>query len=103
MFGVEQSSGNGTVTVKVSGDIDLASADKVSEALSAALAVAPRVRVDLSGVTFLDSTGIRALVQGYRQAQNQGGSLHVFGAKHWVAKVLDVTGVGPLLAAPGSE
>ena len=100
MFGVEQVSGNGAVTVKISGDIDLATADKVGDALAAALGSSANVRVDLSGVTFLDSTGIRALVQAYRLASSKGGSLHVFGAKHWVAKVLDVTGVGPLLSAP---
>jgi anti-sigma B factor antagonist len=100
MFGVEQIVEDGRVTVKVTGDIDLATAEKVGEALTAALGTASEVRADLSGVTFLDSTGIRALVQAYRLAQSQGGSFYIVGAKHWVAKVLDVTGVGPLLAAP---
>ncbi len=100
MFGVEQVVSNDRVTVKVTGDIDLATADKVGEALIDALALGREVWVDLSAVTFLDSTGIRALVQAHRKADTQGTRLYVFGAQQWVAKVLEVTGVGPLLAPP---
>jgi anti-sigma B factor antagonist len=101
MFGVEQVVNGDRVSVKVTGDIDLATADKVGEALTEALTKKSEVWVDLSGVTFLDSTGIRALVQAHRKASNQGAHLYVHGAQQWVAKVLEVTGVGPLLAPPG--
>lgn len=102
MLSVDNVADGDRVTVKVAGDIDLASADKLTEALEKAVAVASEVCVDLSQVTFLDSTGIRSLVQAYRSAQSQGGILYVDGARQWVAKVLDVTGVGPLLARPKS-
>ena len=102
MFGVEQVVEGDRVSVKVTGDIDLATADKVGEAVSDALTKGDEVWVDLSAVTFLDSTGIRALVQGHRKAAAQGARLYVHGAQQWVAKVLEVTGVGPLLAPPGS-
>jgi anti-sigma B factor antagonist len=68
--------------------------------LEEAVGRASEVRVDMAEVTFLDSTGIRALVQGYRTAQTRGSGLYVVGAQQWVAKVLEVTGVGPLLAPP---
>jgi anti-sigma B factor antagonist len=100
MFGVEQVVEGDRVSVKVTGDIDLATADKVGEALTEALAKGTAVWVDLSAVTFLDSTGIRALVQAHRKASGQGTNLYVHGAQQWVAKVLEVTGVGPLLAPP---
>lgn len=102
MFGVEQVAEGDRVSVKVTGDVDLATADKVGEALLDALTKANEVWVDLSAVTFLDSTGIRALVQAHRKADSQGAKLYVHGAQQWVAKVLEVTGVGPLLTPPRS-
>ena len=100
MFSVDHVPSSDGITVKVAGDIDLATADKLAESLEEAVAQAHEVRVDLADVTFLDSTGIRSLVQAYRSAQTRGGVFYVIGARQWVAKVLDVTGVGPLLAPP---
>lgn len=103
MFSVDHVPGDDGITVKVAGDIDLATADKLAESLEEAVAQAQQVRVDLSEVTFLDSTGIRSLVQAYRSSQSRGGVFYVVGARQWVAKVLDVTGVGPLLAPPAGD
>jgi anti-sigma B factor antagonist len=100
MFSVESVTEGERLTVRVAGDIDLSTADKLAEALEEAVSRAREVRVDLAEVTFLDSTGIRSLVQGYRAAQARGSAFYVTGAQHWVAKVLEVTGVGPLLAPP---
>jgi anti-anti-sigma factor len=46
--------------------------------------------VDLSGVTALDSAGIRALVRGHTTAQRVGGSLRLAAAPAAVSHVLDV-------------
>jgi len=100
MFSVDSRTEGDRLTVRVAGDIDLSTADKLGEALEEAVSRSREVRVDLGEVTFLDSTGIRALVQGYRAAQTRGSSYYVTGAQQWVAKVLEVTGVGPLLAPP---
>jgi anti-sigma B factor antagonist len=100
MFSVDSVAEGERLTVRVAGDIDLSTADKLAEALEEAVSRSREVRVDLTQVTFLDSTGIRALVQGYRAAQTRGSAFYVVGAQQWVAKVLEVTGVGPLLAPP---
>lgn len=100
MFSVDSVTEGERLTVRVTGDIDLSTADKLAEALEEAVTRAREVRVDLADVTFLDSTGIRALVQGYRAAQGRGTTFYVVGAQQWIAKVLEVTGVGPLLAPP---
>jgi anti-anti-sigma factor len=100
MFSVDSVTEGDRLTVRVAGDIDLSTADKLGEALEDAVGRSREVRVDLAEVTFLDSTGIRALVQGYRAAQGRGSQFYVVGAQQWVAKVLEVTGVGPLLAPP---
>ena len=53
----------------------------------------PELVVDLSQVTFLDSTGIRALVDAEQALARRGGRLVVRGASGVVRRCLDVTGV----------
>ncbi|HYF45431.1 MAG TPA: STAS domain-containing protein, partial [Acidimicrobiales bacterium] len=50
--------------------------------------------VDLGRVTFLDSSGVHALIEADRRARAGGGRLHLHGAAPCVEKVLDLTGVG---------
>jgi anti-anti-sigma factor len=58
------------------GEIDLASADCLLRALTAAImAGAPEVVVDLREVCFLDSAGMRALVRTQELLRDRGRSL----------------------------
>ena len=84
--------------VKLSGECDLAAREECTAVLLAAVGAAQLVTVDLSGVTFLDSSGVHALVTAYRAAQERGGRLGVAGADGMVAHVLEITGVGGLLS-----
>jgi len=53
----------GVTFLRVSGDVDLAAADELREAGEQALSeLCSTLRIDLSGVTFLDSTGLGALI-----------------------------------------
>ncbi len=57
---------SGALVLAVIGEVDLLSAEQVGDAVSAALARRPRVLViDLSAVTFLDSTGLSVLAQAH--------------------------------------
>src|SRR5262245_12034224 len=47
--------------------------------------------VDLSGVSAIDSAGIRALVRGHTSAQRAGGSLRLAAARPAVSKVLEAS------------
>jgi len=102
-FAVERSEGAGRITVAVRGDVDLGTVDALSQALDQATRGGGQVVIDMTDVTFLDSTGVRVLVEAYRSAQRSGGALYVRGARHWVARVLEVTGVARLLTMPAAE
>lgn len=90
------------VRVVVAGEIDLATQAVLRDGLLSALhdhgpAV---VDVDLAGVTFLDCTGIGALVDVHSIALRSGCQLRVSHPQPIVGRVLKVTGVLSLLTAP---
>ncbi|MEV8513673.1 STAS domain-containing protein [Dactylosporangium sp. NPDC051484] len=59
-----------------------------------AVRAAPTVVVDLARLTFLDSSGVHALVTAHRTAPQRAGRLNVGDAGGMVAQVLKVSGVG---------
>jgi anti-anti-sigma factor len=93
-----------TVTVGVAGEIDLAAGVAVEAAIMSAVANqdVDKVLVDLTAVTFLDSSGMSVLLKGRRLADERAVTYRVAGADGIVRKVLDLTGVWPLLSGePG--
>lgn len=47
--------------------------------------------VDMSGVSFVDSSGLAALVSGFKAAREAGGSLMLVGANQQAREVLEIT------------
>jgi anti-anti-sigma factor len=95
----------GTV-VAVRGDMDVASINSLDAALDQALAGAPaRVTLDLRGVGFVDSSGLRFLLRANARARNEGWGLEIYQPGETAIKALAVTGVLDLLpfvnAGPG--
>ena len=62
-----------------------------------------RVLIDLSGVPFLDSAGLGALIGGVRRAREGGGDVAVYGARPAVARLLHTTGFDRVAAVSDSE
>ena len=94
---------SGSVSVHLSGELDLVSAPAITEQLAAAMTLSPDLVVDLDDVTFLDVVVINALVLAQQQALLHDGSLVVVGATPWVEKVLHASGATeaiPLLPHP---
>lgn len=88
----------GRLVVRVGGECDMSSSADLAEALATALESAQRIEVDLGELRFLDSSGIHVLVTAYHGAQSRGAALYVTQAAGVVAAVLELTGVGTLLA-----
>ena len=80
--------------VSVVGEVDLATAKSLTDhALDALRGVSPHVVIDLSGVTFMDSTGLKSLITICQRASLAGGSFAVVGATSSVHKLLKLTGL----------
>jgi anti-sigma B factor antagonist len=98
---------DGALDVALYGDIDFANSPAVREALRAAVAQAapPAIRVDLSAVTFLDSSGIAVLVIAHRLATAAKARFLVENASPAVHEHLRLTGLTELfgMARPGES
>jgi len=85
--------------VSVGGEVDLDTATQLGEhALTAVRDVSPHIVVDLAGVTFMDSTGLKVLLSIQRRADLAGGSFAVAGAARPVRKILTLTGLDQTFA-----
>jgi anti-anti-sigma factor len=82
----------GEVVLIVSGEIDLLSAPEFEAALLAADHTESALVVDLSGISYLDSTGLRVLMV-FNQKRGAGRQVHVRAASEQVRKVMALTGL----------
>ena len=90
--------------VQLSGDVDLASVNAVQDTLMRALSVttAPRFAVDLAAVPFLDSSGIRVLIQARKFATERGIEFSVTNATEPVVRVVATLGLEEYLGLRSS-
>ena len=80
--------------VHVSGEIDVYTAPLVREKLDDQLREGHTdLVVDLTDVTFLDSTGLGVLVGRLKRVRTLGGSLRLVGSEERVLKVFAITGL----------
>jgi len=88
------------VRVDVGGDIDLATRHELDSGLTAAIATTgiEVVEVDLSGVQFIDSSGIAVLLRQRRRAEAAGVGFRVVAASDLTQRILSVGGVWQLLS-----
>jgi anti-sigma B factor antagonist len=90
----ERSAGEAVTVLAIRGEIDVSTAPELRERLLAATTDPPRiVVVDLSEVSFLDSTALGVLVSGVKRLRSEGGDLRLVVTGRSVAKVLEVTGL----------
>ena len=85
----------GQQVLVVAGSIDLASRDALVEASREALKSIDRAALvlDLAGVTFMDSTGLSALVEIDGDALDAGVEFHLRAVSRQVRRLLEVTGL----------
>ena len=83
----------GVVIAEVTGDIDISTVTGLRERLFELADSGPTLIVNLNRITFIDSSGLAALVGAARRADQHGGSLHVVCARRQIRRLLWLTGV----------
>jgi anti-anti-sigma factor len=90
--------GDDPIGIAVRGEIDLDSAPKLAAAIGELVQRGnQRVALDLGAVEFMDSTGIRVLVDMHERLRDAGGELVLQAASAPVRRVLALTGLDRLL------
>jgi anti-sigma B factor antagonist len=83
---------NGLVHMALVGELDLSSVAKVQEELRRIEADSPSTLVvDLSKLTFLDSTGLRCIVTADERARNEGRRIVIVRGPDAVQRVFSIT------------
>jgi len=84
--------------VVLSGELDMATATVLARHLSAVVRGGTDVIVDISDVTFIDSSGLRALIDARRQSEDRGRTLTLRWPARNVSRVLAITGLDGVFA-----
>jgi anti-sigma B factor antagonist len=87
---------DGVVVLAATGEIDRESRDVLGDAAGTATGEGLLV-IDLTGVTFCDSSGLSLFVELHRKARVSGGELRLAGLQDMVATVVRATNLDRLL------
>jgi anti-sigma B factor antagonist len=92
---IEGAANGGLAAVAVQGELDIRSAPELRAWLTRALDDgAVNLAVDLSGIDFMDSSGLGVLVGAHKRLARLGGRLRVVGASAAVSRLFTLTGLG---------
>jgi anti-anti-sigma factor len=92
-----EAAADGSALLVAEGDIDLATAGILRDALARALEDSASLVVDVGGVGFIDSSGLNALVWGHWEAQKSGGSLRLRRPSPMLCRLMEITALDSLL------
>ena len=84
---------------RLEGELDMATADDLSQLLRATAANGGTILLDFSGISFMDSSGLRALLEG-AELSSGSGSLVILHPSAQVRRLLDISIPG---GTPGLE
>ena len=83
--------GDGQIVVVLGGELDVAYAASVAAQLSAIAAREREIIVDLTGLEFIDSSGVAALARVRKRARLAGGDLLLAAPQQQVLRILTIT------------
>jgi anti-sigma B factor antagonist len=89
------------VTLVLVGELDMASAGILKACLESIDAGFRHVVLDLTGLTFLDSTGLGLIAETVRRFQPEMRELALHNPSGHVAKVIDLTGLATVVPVTG--
>jgi len=100
----EQRPENGHHVIAARGEIDLFTAPELKQALTDTIEGGQhRLVIDLSEVTFLDSTALGVLIGAVKRLRSRGGALAIVNTDASIAKTFEITGLDQVFTILGSR
>lgn len=94
---------NGWLAISVAGEVDIASVDELQKAIDDAYdQESGDLAVDLTDSTFMDSTGLKALVMADRRFNENGRSFAIVVSGGPVSRLIDLSGVNTTIRTVAS-
>ncbi|MDZ7578574.1 MAG: STAS domain-containing protein [Candidatus Nanopelagicales bacterium] len=98
-FGIETRDVGDQTIVAVTGELDVYTAPDFEACLEELVkAGKTKLVIDLTGVSFLDSTGLGVMVKALKWVREAGGRLRVVADEDRIARVFRITGLDDVLA-----
>jgi anti-anti-sigma factor len=85
------------IILRLDGELDMASAPRLQDAIDASLDATPLVVLDLQQLQFIDSTGLRVILSARARSRQRGQELAITPGSQQVQRLLSVTGVSDQL------
>ena len=89
---------DGVASIRVAGELDVATAPDLRACLLDAIATTRTVVVDLTDLGFIDSTGIGVLIGAAKRLAAEGGEIRLQGVRPKTMRVFEITGVARMIA-----
>ena len=93
---VVRSEDPGVLVLKVEGDVDMDSSPALREQIAKELKGTSCLKVDLSSVAYLDSSGIAVLIQGHKSAQKTDVAYSLLNPSSQVKAVIELAQLNQL-------
>ena len=84
---------DGAICVAISGELDLATAPELEAVLAEEYAKGRTLVLDMEGLDFIDSSGIRVLLLACQESQRDGGRLRLTRGSDPVMHALELVGL----------
>ena len=88
----------GEASVALDGELDVAHAPRVGRMLRTLVESGCNASIDASAVSFIDATGVAALISARDRAAGVGRALVIVSASEPVLRMLELTAMGDLLS-----
>jgi anti-sigma B factor antagonist len=86
-----------SVTLLLEGELDISTCPAVFDRIEAWRGTEPELRLDLSGISFIDSQGLHLLLEVTAPAADGNAPVRLLAPSAQVRQVVSVTGTGPRL------
>jgi|tagenome__1003787_1003787.scaffolds.fasta_scaffold20001870_1 anti-anti-sigma factor len=102
-FGVQTLHVDGSAVIAITGEVDVATADRLWDVIEQTLTSGTPLVLDMHGVTFFDVSGLRVLFRALQRLDQQPFSLVLRSPTPIVRLLLDATGASKLMTIQGKN